>query len=192
MAKESLFSILVRAPWWLSLIIAAAMFALVQLFLPDIAAFSAALPFMAVAGYAGWRQLHTPGAANVVYMLGSLRTMPWENFSAVIEEAFRRDGYSVTALADGAADFELRRNGRVAIVSCKRWKVSQTGVGPLRDLFDTMRARDAQECIYVTAGDFTINARAFATEKQIRLLNDAALARLVARVERRKRRWLPW
>ncbi len=189
MAKESLFSILTRAPWWVSVVSAAALFAAVRLFLPDIAAFFAALPFLAVAAYAGWRQLRAPSAANVTEILGKLRAMSWENFAAVISEAFRRDGYSVTEVANGAVDLELRKNGRVSIVSCKRWKVAQTGIGPLRELHQAMRSRDAQECIYVAAGDFTANARAFATEKTIRLLSDMELAKLVARVARGKRRW---
>lgn len=192
MAKETLFSILSRAPWWVSVAAAAAMFAVVRLFLPDFAALFAALPFLAIAGYAGWRQLRATGVTDVTEILGKLRVMPWENFSAVIGEAFRRDGYSVTEIANGAVDFELRKSGRVSIVSCKRWKVAQTGVGPLRELYEAKRARDAQECIYVSAGDFTANAREFATEKAIRLLNDTALGVLVARVERGKRRWLPW
>jgi restriction system protein len=107
----------------------------------------------------------------------------------VISATFRYDGYSVTKIADGAADFELRKNGRVSIVSCKRWKVAQTGIGPLRDLHAAKQAHDAQECIYVTAGDVTANASAFAAEKAIRLLNETALGELVARFERSKRRW---
>ncbi len=189
MAKQSLFSILSGAPWWMSVLIAAAMFGVVRMFLPDIAAVAAAVPFLVIGGYAGLRQLRTPGAGSVAEMLGKLRAMPWEEFSAVIEEAFRRDGYSVTQIARGAADLELRRNGRVSVVSCKRWKVAQTGIGPLRDLHEAKPAHDAQECIYVAAGDFTENARRFATEKAIRLLNDTALGELVARG---KRRWLPW
>ena len=77
----------------------------------------------------------------------------------------------------------------MSIACCKRWKVANTGVGPLRGLHEAMRARDADECIYVAAGDFTANARAFATEKAIRLLNGAALVKLVARVERGRWRW---
>ena len=192
MAKDSLFSILSRAPWWMSVVIAAVLFAGMRLILPDIAAFFAALPFLAIAGYAGWRQLRAPSVTNTAEMLARLRAMSWENFSAMIAEAFRGDGYRVTEIANGAADLELRKNGRVAVVSCKRWKVAQTGVGPLRDLYAAKRERDAHECIYVAAGDFTANARQFAAETAIRLLNDAALAELVARVERGKRRWLPW
>lgn len=173
----------------MSIIVAAAIFAAMRLLLPDIAAFFAALPFLPIAGYAGWRQLRAPSAANVAAMLGKLRAMPWENFSAVISEAFRRDGYRVGEIASGAADLELRKNGRVAIVACKRWKVARTGAGPLRDLHAAMQTREAHECIYVTTGDFTSNAREFATAKAIRLLNDVALAALVASVERGRRPW---
>lgn len=189
MRKDSLFSILSRAPWWLSIVIAAILFAGMRLFLPDIAAFFAALPFLVIAVYAGWRQLRAPSAANAADMLAKLGTMSWEGFSVVIGAAFRYDGYSVTKIADSAADFELRKNGRLSIVSCKRWKVAQTGIGPLRDLHAAKKTHDAQECIYVTAGDVTANASAFATEKAIRLLNGAALGELVARFERSKRRW---
>jgi len=190
MAKESLFSILLRSPWWLSLLIAAAMFALVRLFLPDIAAFFAAVPFLAIAGYALWRQLRAPSVTNVAEILGKVRAMSWEDFSLVIAEAFRRDGYTVTEIPGSAADLELHRNGRVSVVCCKRWKVAQTGIGPLRELYAAKQAREAQECLYVAAGDFTANASAFATEKAIRLLHDTALATLVARVERGKKRWI--
>jgi restriction system protein len=189
MAKETLFSILSRSPWWMSVLIAAGLFAVTRLFLPGFAAFFAALPFLGIAGYAGWRQLRTPGPTNVAEMLGRLRAMPWQDFSAVIAEAFRRDGYVVTETDAGPADFELRKNRRVAVVSCKRWKVAQTGVGPLRDLVAAMRAHEAQDCIYVTAGEFSAQAREFALEKSIRLLNGGALAQLVARVERGRWRW---
>lgn len=189
MAKENLFSILARSPWWVSVLIAGGLFALVGLFLPAFAAVFAALPFLGIAGYAAWRQIGVPGAASVADTLATLRAMPWEEFSALIGEAFRRDGYAVTAIAGGAADFELHRKGRVSVVSCRRWKVAQTGVGPLRELFDAMRSRDAHECIYVAAGGFTPPAREFATEKSIRLLSDAALAQLVGKGRRGKRRW---
>ena len=189
MPKESLFSLLSRSPWWVSVIIAAVIFALVRLALPAFGALFAALPFLGIAGYALWRQLRAPSATNVAEILGKLRAMPWENFSAVIGEAFRRDGYSVTEIANTAADLELHKNGRVSIVCCKRWKVAQSGVGPLRELHAAKQARDAHECIYVAAGGFTDNARAYAGENGIRLLHDAALAAIIARVKKPRWHW---
>jgi restriction system protein len=79
------------------------------------------------------------------------------------------------------ADFEVTKAGRVALVSCKRWKVARTGIEPLRELYAAKRAREANECIYVAAGEITDNARRFATENNIRLAQGAELARLMRR-----------
>lgn len=189
MPRTTLFSILLRAPWWISILAALPLFGAVQLFLPPIAALFATFPFLGIAAFAAWRQLRTPGAANVAATLGKLREMSWENFSAVMAEALARDGYSVSASAGGAADYEARKNGRVALVACKRWKVAQTGVGPLRELFEAKKAAAAQDCIYVSAGGFNPNACEFAAKNSITLLNDVALARMVARVQRPGTRW---
>lgn len=187
--KDSLFDVLSRQPWWVSVAVGAALFASARLFLPEMIAVAVAMPFLGIACYVGWRQLGKPSATNVSDTLGRVRGMPWENFSAVISEAFRRDGYAVSEVYRGAIDLKLDKAGRVIIVSCKRWKVAQTGVGPLRELLEAKEAQDAAECIYVTAGDFTANASTFATNKSIRLLHGAALAELIARVERGKRGW---
>lgn len=189
MAKQTLFSILVHAPWWMSILAAAPLFGAVQMFLPPIAALFATFPFLGIAAYAAWKQLRTPGAANVAEILGKLRDMSWENFSAVIAEALARDGYAVSASKAGAVDYEARKDGRLALVSCKRWKVAQTGAGPLRELFDAKKAADAQDCIYISAGEFNANAREFAAKNSVRLLNDVELAQMVARVQRATRRW---
>jgi len=189
MAKESLFAILSRSPWWLSVIAAVALFAVMRLFLPDYIALSVALPFVAVGGYAAWRQLRAPSATKVADALTVLRAMSWEEFSTLIEEAFRQEDYTVTKLTGDVVDYELSRNERVAVVCCKRWKVARTGVAPVRDLFEAGQARNAHEYIYVVAGEFTANAREFAAEKFIRLLNDAELVRLVNRVARGKGKW---
>lgn len=185
MAENSLFAILLRSPWWISLLVAAGIVAAARLVLPDVYAFFAALPFIVIGSVAGWRQLRAPSAARVADTLQALRTMSWGDFSGALEEAFRRDGYVVTRLAGTAADLELARAGRIALVGCKRWKAAYTGVDPLRELDDAKRARDAHECVYVTSGEITVGARAFAVEKNIRLIHGAELAKLLPRVRRK-------
>ena len=111
----------------------------------------------------------------------SLRALNWDEFSAALESAFRRDGYIVGRLNIAGADLEMTKAGRVSLVGCKRWKVARAGVEPLREIDAARKDRDAHECIYVTAGEFTDTARAFAAEKQIRLVNDAELAKLLPR-----------
>jgi restriction system protein len=188
MARESLFAILVRSPWWLSLVVAAALFALARLFLPDIIALSVALPFIGIAGYAGWRQMREPGATRIAEMLETLREMPWEEFSALVEDALRGEGYVVRPLSGERADFELVRNGRISVVCARRWKAARTGVEPLRELVEAGRARDAGDHVYLSAGEFSDNARRFATEKAVRLVGGPDLARLLARAMRRRKK----
>jgi len=183
MAKRSLFSILTRSPWWLSVLIAAALFMVVRQFMPDYAALASTLPFLGIAGYAAWRQSRMLSPEHADAALAALRSMSWQEFAAIMESAFRSDGYAVAILARGAADFELRKGGRVALASCKRWKAAQAGIEPLRELVLAREAAGAQECIYVSAGELSQNARQFAMQQQIRLLCDAELVQLLARTK---------
>ena len=185
-SERSLFAILSRAPWWLSVLIAAALFMAVRQFMPDYAAVAATLPFLGIAGYAGWRQSRTLSPEHAGEALAALRAMSWQEFAAIMETAFRGEGYEVVALSRSAADFELRKGGRFALASCKRWKVAQTGIEPLRELVAAKDAAGAQECIYVAAGELSQNARQFAAQKAIRLLCDADLAQMLARTRARK------
>jgi restriction system protein len=186
-AKGSLFALLVRAPFWASLLIAGALFAVARNFLPNLLAAATTLPFLGTAAFAGWRQFKTPSPTRVTETLDALRDMTWVQFSAVIAETFRREGYDVGALEGGVANYELHKNGYKSLLSCKRWKVAQTGIVPLRELFEAMQARAARDCIYIATGDFTETARAFALEKGMRVLNGAELAKLVGRVVREKK-----
>ena len=189
MAKNSLFAILLRSPWWISLLVAAGIFVAVRLVLPEIYAFFVPLPFMVIAAYAGWQQLRAPSAARIAATLDAIRAMSWDDFSGAIEAAFRREGYAVGRFGGAQADFELTRAGRTSLLlACKRWKVVRTGIEPLRELHAAMRARDAHECIYAAAGEISDNARAFAAEKNIRLVHGAELAMLLPEVDRRGKR----
>jgi restriction system protein len=179
MHKNSLFAVLLRSPWWISLAVAAGMVAALRLVLPDLYAFSAAAPFIVIAVYAAWQQLRAPSAVKVAQSLEALRAKPWDEFAAALESAFQRDGYRVNRLDGRDADFELTRAGRVSLVSCKRWKVARTGIEPLRELHAARRRREAHECIYIAAGDVTENAVAFSAQNGIRLLHGAELAKLL-------------
>ena len=183
-SKESLFAILSRQPWWVSVAVAAGLFGLAQLALPMMIAGAIAIPFLGIAGYAGWRQLREPKAADLDALLEHVRAMSWEGFASVMREALRRDGYRVEDIDQDPVDFKVDKSSRIAIVSCKRWKAAQSGIGPLRDLFEAKERHDAGDCIYVTTGDFTTNARDFARQKSIRLIEGRALAKLLVPVER--------
>jgi len=179
--KQSLFNVLMRSPWWMSVLLSASIFFGVRLFLPTLIAASAALPFAVIAAIAAWRQLRVPGEAAVAEILGQLRSLSWEEFSTGLEAGLRRDGYTLEPLQGDAADYQLRKDGRITLMSCRRWKVAQTGIAPLRELLAARETHGARDCIYVSAGEFSPNAQALAGRENLRLLTGADLAKLFGR-----------
>ena len=188
MARQSLFQILSRQPWWLTLLMAVLIFGITQLIYPPIAPF-VALPFAAVAGYLAWQQLRAGPPGNVEERLAALRAMPWENFSLVVSESYRRQGYTVEESRNSAFDFRLTRRGQVTLVQCRRWKVNQVGDAPVRDLLAALEKQDAFNCVCISAGEFSRNAREYAMGKPVTLVSGAALAELVGTIEKKTRRW---
>ncbi len=185
MNQNSIFAVLLRSPWWVSAGIAAALFAAARLALPaeyGPYAFFVALPFALIAANVLWKNLRMPSEAKVAAKLEALRALSSQEFSAVLEDAFRRDGCEVERIARNGADLSLTKAGRVTLVACKRWKVARTGIEPLRELEAARQAQEAHEAIYVAAGEVSETARAFAAGRKIRLLDAAGLAQLVPRI----------
>ena len=173
--EGSLFAILSRMPFWVSLLIAGAIFAVMRNWLPDVLAAATTLPFIGVAVYAGYVQFKTPNATRVSERLDALRALAWPHFSSVIAESFRKEGFVVTPSKRAGVDFDMEQNGYATLLSCKRWKVAQAGIGPLRELVDAAKAADARGCCFVTAGTLTSTAQAFATENKIRIISGTDL-----------------
>ena len=176
MHDNSLFAVLLRSPWWVAGLVAAGAFGATRLFLPTEFAAFAALPFAVMAAYVAWKQLRAPSGRRIAARLERLRAMSWDEFAQAIEKGFSRDGYTVKRLGGKGADFELVQGSRRTLLACKRWKATRSGIEPLRDLEAVRRAREASDCIYVATGEVTAQARAFATERNIRVLEGAELA----------------
>jgi restriction system protein len=189
MARNSMFAILLRSPWWVSFGLAAAMAAVARLLLPqpyEVFALFSAIPFAAVGCAAAWKQLRAPSAGRVGDTLEAAGAMSWPEFAGAVEAGFRRDGHTVTRLGGPAADFAVARAGRLTLVSCRRWKAARTGVEPLRELHAQIVAREAAGGLVLTLGEPSDAASAFAAGHGIELLRGTELATLLGRLPRRK------
>ena len=182
MHERSLFALLLRSPWWVSLLIAGAIGLLVRLAVPEdyrMYGYPAIGPFVAIGFYALYKQLRAPSGARVAAVQDAVLALSWREFSALIEAAFTRDGFGVTRIDLPAADFEIIKAGRIALVSAKRWKAASHGAGPLEELAALRRSRDAAETMYISAGALTDNAQRFATAEGMRIVNGLDLAVLL-------------
>lgn len=182
MAKNSIFALLLRAPWWVSGAIAVCIGLIAWAALPrQYAGYGifSGMPFLIVSIIACAKQWDTPGKARVAETLQAVRALSWRDFSVEIERALLRDGFEVKRIDLPEADFAITSSGRTALVSCKRWKAASNGIEPLRDLYKAMQVVGAQDGFYITAGEFTQNAMQFAVDKKMRLVHGAALVKLL-------------
>ena len=105
----------------------------------------------------------------------------------MIGELYRRRGCTVQMCAgdgaDGGVDLRLEKDGETMLVQCKHWKVYRVGPAPVRELFGILAAGSAQRAIFLTTGQFTRDALAFAQGKPLELIDGVQLKRLVAQHE---------
>lgn len=67
-----------------------------------------------------------------------LMDLSWEDFEHLVGEAFREHGFSVSETApgpDGGVDLEVRKDGELHLVQCKRWRARKVGVEIVRELY---------------------------------------------------------
>jgi restriction system protein len=113
----------------------------------------------------------------------ALNDMSWQQFEALVGEAFRRKGYAVTETggggADGGIDLVLKKQDETFLVQCKQWKAFKVSVNTVRELYGVMAAEGATGGFVVTTGVFTDEARAFAEGRNIELMDGKALHALI-------------
>jgi restriction system protein len=176
--ENSIFAMLLRQSWWVSALVALATFAVVQNFMAWGYALFATLPFIVITLMVAWKQAFGPKGARVEKALEKIRSMAWEDFAQALERGYKAEGYTVKRV-EGVADFELEKLGYLTLVSARRWKAGRTGIEPLRELAVAGEQREARECQYAVAGELTEQARAFAKQKGVKLVEGAELASLV-------------
>lgn len=134
----------------------------------------------AVASALGRRKrmrLHANAARDTSH--AAVRDLSWQDFELLVGEAFRRHGYNVEAqggsAADGGVDLVLRKHGKRYLVQCKHWKAWNVGVKVVRELFGVMAAENADGGFVVTSGVFSKEARTFAADKHVVLMDGEQL-----------------
>ena len=186
MAKDTLFHILSRQPWWITLLVAFGLFWVTYSIFPPVAPFIT-LPFLVLAGYIGFVQFRKGSPGNVGERLEALRAMTWEGFSAAVTEAYRKQGYTVLPPDGGGYDFKLVKDGRTTLLQCRRWKVNQVGEAPVRELAQAVERSDAARGICLAAGEFSAPARKLAAGEPLTLVSGSDLTDLVRAPKKTKR-----
>ncbi len=133
----------------------------------------------AISGLGRWKRQRLYASASGEPGNVALREMSWRDFELLIGEAFRRQGYEVQeqggSAPDGGVDLVLRKHGKRYLVQCKHWKAWKVGVKVVRELYGVMAAENADGGFVVTSGVFSKEARNFAADKHIVLMDGEQL-----------------
>jgi restriction system protein len=182
MSEKSLFATLLRAPWWVSFVVMLAVALVAGALLPDaykIAGMLGAFPFLVIGIMAAWRQRNAISPERIQQLADQARSMGWRDFSILVEEALRQQGFEVSRLSSGPADFQIEKNGRITLVSAKRWKAATVGAEHLRELLAARESQQAFSCTCMSLGTFSPSAIDLASQNPIQLLGPANIAQLM-------------
>lgn len=122
---------------------------------------------------------------TVLPPLKSLRDMLPRHFEVMIGEMYKRLGYSVSLTPisnDHGRDGILRKDGKVFLFECKRYRSGATSGRPdLQKFHSAIMTDKADGGFFVTTGDFSRAARDFARncEPRIGLVDSVALMKLL-------------
>jgi len=185
MARNSLFAVLLRSPWWVSIAVVVVFALAANALLPQqyvVFGVMGGLPFLVIGVIAAYRQFQAPAREEVERTLDALATMPWRDFSGLLEQAYTRQGYAVSRAPGDAADLRITKDGRTTLVAARRWKASNHGVEPLRALARARVEQDASHCTYVSLVDPGNKTRRFAADNRVDILDGPALVSLVRKL----------
>lgn len=200
--RQSFLDALIHLPWWVGVLVGVFGYAATTLVGPAI--FAAALPsspafylprfigygFLLLclvgAGASALRALFLRRKFDQQKTIDDIRKLTWQEFESIVGEAFRRRGYFVLENggggADGGVDLVLRREGKTFYVQCKQWRKWKIDVKAIREFFGVISARRVDGGFFVASGTYTKDAREFARECGIELIDGPALERMVLKV----------
>lgn len=199
--NENILGILIELPWWVSVIVAFIVYIGIKFVLPAIMkGILIGVPQL-LSPFAIWIALFflVPGAISALAAwkrgellmgqtsIGTIRNLSWQRFEELVGEAYRQTGYSVIGNsapgADGGVDLIAEKDGESILIQCKQWKARTIGVKTVREMFGILNSARANEVHIVTSGHFTNDAKSFARNKPIKLINGVMLVQLVGRAQ---------
>ncbi|MCC6542988.1 MAG: restriction endonuclease [Nitrospirae bacterium] len=214
MAKknESILDLLVLFPWWVSVALSGISYLILKYFIPSIEIQQKGLSqmtYMLFKGLANAAPLIAPIIALLLLIpapisvinswrkrklldkqesIDTVRNLNWKEFEELVGEAYRRQGYTVyentSAGPDGGIDLTLKKNGELILVQCKQWRNIKVGVDKVRELYGIQISQNANKSILMTSGFFTQEAKNFAANKPIDMVEGSQLLEFIRNVQR--------
>ena len=117
-----------------------------------------------------------------------LRKMSPKDFEVYIADLFDRLHYKTQVVGgshDGGIDVIAEKDGVVNYIQCKKFITQQVTVGAMRDFYGALANKLATgKGYFITTNVFTLEAKQFAEDKPIELIDGAELVRYIRLVQK--------
>lgn len=121
-------------------------------------------------------------------LLLQLRGMSPKEFENYISDLFRKLGYRAEAVGkshDGGIDVIAEKDGAKIYIQCKKFITSQVRVGDVRDFYGALVDHLANaQGYFITTNKFTLEAKQFAEDKPLELIDGFALIKYIRMAEK--------
>ncbi len=199
----SFIEFLAQVPWWVSVSLAAVFYVMLKFTLPALQSQSSlvsevdmslgpalapvvALAFLSPLGFTLFRSGRRKKLHALKDEITALQALSWSQFRDLAAEAYREKGYTVMEGTiyrdDPAVDIVLRRGANLYLVQCRYWQNSKLRKREVKKLLTLMHARQASGAFLLTTGIFTSEARHYAVERPITLVDGIELVELLSGV----------
>ncbi len=202
--SDNILETLTTLPWWVSLVVAVFVYAVMAFIVPAIAggsvllsgisqmseqlAFYGFLLFLLPVPFSLFNSFRKRQQLDAQQDISTIRDLSWRRFEELVGEAYRRQGYRVvendSAGPDGGIDLVISKHGKRYLVQCKQWRSQKVGVKVVREMFGLVAAEQAAGGIVITSGQFTREAANFAKGKSLELVDGDQLVSLISAVQK--------
>ncbi|MFK7967166.1 MAG: restriction endonuclease [Burkholderiaceae bacterium] len=183
MAENSLFAMLLRAPWYTSVGLSLASVGLSFALLPGpyvVFGLAASLPFIGIACYVLYKLAQKPRASVVEAVDGRMRQMNAKEFAAELTRLFQQSGHTVEPGKKPPVDLVVTKGWRVSLVNFKKWKAAHLGIEQVRSLYELKDEHEANNVKIVTLGRVSETAGKYAQEHNIEIVGAERLAEMMS------------
>lgn len=196
---EDILDLLSMCPWYVSVIVSGVVYAFLKFYLPTVEpetifyrslsqllkplAGLIALFFLIPAPISALRRYKRKKLLATQESIDTIRSLNWRDFEFMVAQAYKEQGYRVIENEevgpDGGIDIVLTKGSHKYLVQCKQWHTAKVGVKVVREMFGVMHSVGAQGVIIITSGMFTQEAKNFAHDKPIDLVEGNELGDLI-------------
>jgi len=152
----------------LSLVIANGQYVILGIF--------SSLPFLGIAGYAGYLESQRPSAKRIVEVASEAKKMRPSQLAEKIATRYVEKRFESEVFKGGEANLALSRGHEKILLNCKRFKVANTGVDALRTLVAAGEKEEATGYLHVALGAVSAAAYDYANDNNIEIIQADRLA----------------